>query len=182
MTILEKYYHPINKQTREVLGSIKAEYRGGTYHIPQDALRCKPLEPKEGFAVVALDDLSGTEYIEDHRGVTIYDKLNCTQSESVKDLGAIKDGFTHSQPLTKFDEWSGSAWVTNHSNKHIAEYNQVDSARRDAYREVSDPLYMEAFRKDSRGLTDEAADYRAQADAAVELIKSNIPWPEPPTN
>ncbi|PMM60635.1 hypothetical protein [Vibrio lentus] len=98
------------------------------------------------------------------------------------DVSLISDDYTEDKPLTEFDEWNGTAWITNQSNKHIAEYNQVDSARRTAYREVSDPLYMEALRKESRGLTDEAAEYRAQADAAVELIKLNLPWPAPLTN
>ncbi len=70
--------------------------------------------------------------------------------------------------------------VTNQSNKYIAEYDQVDSARRVAYREVSDPLYMEAWRKESKGLVDEAAAFRQQADAAVELIQTENPWPTPP--
>lgn len=98
------------------------------------------------------------------------------------DVSLISDDYTKDKPLTEFDEWNGTAWITNQSNKHIAKYNQVDSARRAAYRDVSDPLYMEALRKESRGLIDEAAEYRAQADAAVELIKTKFPWPEPLTN
>lgn len=177
-----KYYYPIDKQTNEVLAPVKAEYRGGIYHVPIDALLVEPLPKKDGFVVVALEDLSGTEYIEDHRGAMIYDELDSSKSETVTELGEIKEGFTSNKPTTPFDEWNGTAWITNQSNKHIAEYNQVDSARRSAYQSVSDPLYMEALRNESRGLTDEAAEYRAQADSAVELIKTKFPWPEPLTN
>lgn len=181
-----KYYYPIDKQTKEVLAPVKAEYRGGMYHMPRDALKLEPLPPKQGFAVVAVLDESGktidSEYIEDHRGTTIYDESDCTKAEVVSELGPIKDGFTKDKPVTEFDEWINNAWVTNESNKYIAEYDQVDSARRAAYREVSDPLYMEAWRKESKGLVDEATDFRQQADAAVELIQSENPWPSPPTN
>ena len=181
-----KYYYPIDKQTKEVLGPVKAEYRGGMYHIPKDALQSEPLPPKQGFAVVAVLDDSGkaidSEYIEDHRGTTIYDESDCTKSEVVSELGPIKAGFTPDKPLTIFDERIDGKWVTNESNKYIAEYDQVDRARRAAYREVSDPLYIEAWRKESKGLVDEATDFRQQADAAVELIQSEHPWPTPPPN
>lgn len=182
----KKIYYPIDKQTNEVLASVTAEYRGGMYHIPRDALQSEPLPLKQGFAVVAVLDESGkaidSEYIEDHRGTTIYDESDCTKSEVVSELGPIKAGFTSDKPLTIFDERIDSKWVTNESNKYIAEYNQVDSARRAAYREVSDPLYIEALRKESKGLVDEATDFRQQADAAVELIQVEHPWPTPPTN
>ncbi len=179
-----KYYYPIDRHTKEVLASAKAEYRGGMYHIPKDALQSEPLPSKQGFVVIAVLDESGrainSEYIEDHRGTTIYDESDCTNSGSVSELGPIKDGFTVEQPLTQFDEWTNEAWVTNQSNKYIAEYDQVDSTRRAAYREVSDPLYMEAWRKESKGLVDEAAAFRQQADAAVELIHAEHSWPTPP--
>nr|AKN38653.1 Phage tail fiber protein [Vibrio tasmaniensis] len=118
----------------------------------------------------------------EHQKVTAYLKSNGTESKEFGDKTLVTDNYTLESPSTQWDEWNGTAWVTNQSNKHIAEYNQADSARRAAYREVSDPLYMEALRQESRGLTDEAAEYRAQADAAVELIKLNLPWPEPLTN
>ncbi|RSD30710.1 hypothetical protein [Vibrio pectenicida] len=179
----DKIYYPIDKQTREILPHVNADYRGGIYHIPRDALQSEPLPPKQGFAVVAIVDdlgLASSEYTEDNRGTTIYDESDCTKSEVVSELGPIREGFTPDKPLTAFDERINDAWVTNQSNKYIVEYDQVDSARRAAYREVSDPLYMEAWRKESKGLVDEAAAFRQQADAAVELIQAEHPWPTPP--
>lgn len=179
-----KYYYPIDRKNQEVLAPVKAEYRGGIYHIPRDALQSEPLPRKQGFAVVAvLDELGkaiNSRYIEDHRGTTIYDEADCTKLEVVSVLGPIKKDFTPDKPITIFDERIDNAWVTNQSNKYIADYDQVDSARRAAYRKVSDPLYMEASRKESKGLTDEAAAFRQQADAAVELIQAEHPWPTPP--
>ncbi|WP_342356322.1 hypothetical protein, partial [Vibrio aestuarianus] len=144
----------------------------------EQALRVrKSAQPnKEGVYVV--DDV---EIVENHLGKMVYNKSDLT-SKVVDCLGSIDSNYTISKPSSMYDEWVNESWVTNQSNKHIAEYNQVDIARRAAYREVSDPLYMEALRKESRGLTDEAAEYRTQADAAVELIKLNLPWPEPLTN
>ncbi|MEZ8791423.1 hypothetical protein AB6D86_06015 [Vibrio splendidus] len=166
-------YWTIDKETREIIGAGNA----CKWNVPRNVIFIEPLPKKEGFAVVATEDLQSTEYIEDHRGITIYDKSDCTKSEMASELGPIKDGFTSDKPLTIFDEQIDGNWVTNQSNKYIAEYDQVDSARRAAYRNVSDPLYMEALRKEARGLTDDAADFRNQADAAVELIKAEFPWP-----
>lgn len=182
----QKQYWPVDWQTKEIQQAVLAEYRGGIFHIPKNALEAQPLPPKQGFAVIAVLDESGkaidSEYIENHRGITVYDESDCTKSEIVSELGPIKVGFTPDKPNTEFDERINGAWVTNESNKYIAEYDQVDNARRAAYREVSDPLYMEAWRKESKGLTDEATAFRQQADAAVELIQSDHPWPTPPTN
>ncbi|MDC5720620.1 hypothetical protein [Vibrio europaeus] len=115
-----------------------------------------------------------------HIKVTAYLKSDATKHKEFDDASLVTDEYTLEQPVTQWDEWNNDAWLTNQSNKYIAEYDQVDSARRAAYREVSDPLYMEAWRKESKGLSDEAAAFRQQADAAVELIQAEHPWPTPP--
>ncbi|MFS1922427.1 hypothetical protein [Vibrio lentus] len=111
--------------------------------------------------------------------VTAYNKQT-HESKVFDDASLVTNEYTVEKPSTQFDEWINSAWGTNQSNKYISEYDQVDSTRRAAYREISDPLYMEAWRKESKGLTDEAAAFRRQADAAVELIQAENPWPTPP--
>ncbi|WP_418114384.1 hypothetical protein RJD40_18875 [Vibrio scophthalmi] len=176
-------YWSVNETTREVfLEPIEAEFRGGKYRFPRNALLAEPLPPKQGFAVIALADLSGTEYIEDHRDIRIYNTANCNESKQVTKLGLIDEGWTSKIPATQWDEWINDDWVTNLSDKHIADYDQVDTKRRALYREVSDPLYMESYRKEKNGLLDEAADYKAQADAAVEKIQAENPWPVPPAS
>lgn len=111
--------------------------------------------------------------------VTAYHKQT-HESKVFDDESLVTDEYTLEKPSTQWDEWTNDAWVTNQSNKYIAEYDQVDSQRRAAYREVSDPLYMEAWRKESEGLADEAAAFKQQADAAVELTKDKHPWPIQP--
>lgn len=111
--------------------------------------------------------------------VTAYHKQT-HESKVFDDASLVTDEYTLEKPLTQWDEWINDAWVTNESNKYIAEYDQMDSARRAAYRNISDPLYMEAWIKESKGLTDEAVAFKQQADAAVELIKVEHPWPIQP--
>lgn len=184
-----KYYYPVDKQTREVLTAVKAEYRGGMYHIPRDALQSEPLSPKQGFAVVAILDESGkaidSEYIEDHRGVTIYNESNCTKSEFVSELGPIKEGFTTDKPTTEFDERIEQTWVTNVSHQYSAEYCQVDQARRSAYSQAVSPLLEEAHIKRNLIGTPEAItqaeNLEQQVLEARLQIQQDNPWPTPPT-
>ncbi|ODS04303.1 hypothetical protein [Vibrio scophthalmi] len=147
------------------------------WNIPRNVILVEPLPSKQGFAVVALPDLSGTEYIEDHRGIRIYNKKNCNESKIVSELGTINEGWTSKVPLTMWDEWMTDNWVTNVSDKYIDDYDSVDSTRRALYREISDPLYMESYRKKENGEIDEAVLFKAQADAAVKNIQINNPFP-----
>ncbi|NRB68758.1 MAG: hypothetical protein HRU48_15525 [Vibrio sp.] len=181
-----KYYYPIDKQTNELLPSVTAEYRGGMYHIPRDALQSEPLPPKQGFAVVAVLDESGkaidSEYIEDHRGATIYDESDCTKSEVVSELGPIKEGFTPDKPLTEFDERIEGVWQTNLSNKYIHDYAQVDATRSALYTQLTDPLESELARKQRQGKTDAVKVLSERINELEAKIKAENPYPTAPTN
>lgn len=182
----EKIYYPIDEQTKELLIPVKAKYRGGMYHIPRDALQSEPLPPKQGFAIKAVLDESGraidSEYIEDHRGTTIYNKSDCTKSEVVFELGPIKESFTHDKPLTEFDERIKGAWVTNLSNKYIHDYAQVDATRSALYTYLTDPLESELARKQRQGETDEVQVLSDRINKLEAKVKAENPYPKPPVN
>ncbi|MBU2910039.1 hypothetical protein [Vibrio splendidus] len=182
----QKYYWPIDNQTQEVLVAVKARFKGGCWHMDSTALQIEPLPSKEGFAVIATFDENGrpigSTYIEDNRDKTVYDQSNCIKSEKVTELGLILDGWTLEEPKTKFDEWIDDAWVTNKSNQHIAEYNQVDNVRRSQYVQMCDPLFAEANIKRLQGFEDDARAIEAQALAARDKIQTENPWPTPPAN
>jgi hypothetical protein len=63
------------------------------------------------------------------------------------------------------------------SDAYIVEYDEVDSKRRALYTQMSDPLYFEAYRAKDDGDISKYEDFKAQADAAVDKIKSENPWP-----
>ncbi|MFA0690630.1 hypothetical protein [Vibrio splendidus] len=179
----QKYYWPIDSQTKEVLAAVKANFKGGCWHIDSTALQDEPLSPKKGFAVIAAFDEQGkpigSEYIEDHRDTIIYDHDDCIKSKVITELGEIKDGWTEQKPATRFDEWISGAWVTNESNQHIAEFNQVDEVRRGLYHQICDPLIAEAQMKRLQGFEIEAIEIEAQAVAARGKIQEENPWPIP---
>ncbi|WP_418114560.1 hypothetical protein RJD40_20730 [Vibrio scophthalmi] len=179
-----KQYWPVDGQTKEIKQAVLAEYRGGFFHIPQNALEVHPLPPKEGFAVIAILDDSGkainSEYIEDHRNTRIYDESDCTKSEVVFELGPIKDGYTQTKPLTDFDEWINNTWVTNESNKYIYDYALNDAKREVLYRQLTDTLEIEYARKVRQGKTGDALILSERIDELESKIKADNPWPIPP--
>nr|WP_217702166.1 hypothetical protein [Vibrio ostreicida] len=172
------------------MAAVRAQYRGGMFHIPKDALQCEPLAPKAGFAVVAVLNQSGqafeTQYVEDHRQLTIYDQADSARSQVVSELGPIESGFTSEKPETEFDEWVNGAWVTNVKNQYITQYNQVDDRRRAAYQNMVAPLTDEAYIKRHLIQTAEAIvdaeQLEKQALAARLKIQAENPWPAPLTD
>lgn len=183
---MTQFYYQYDKLTKVLIHKPISAYIGSKLpQIPRDALTVVPLPKKEGFAVIASEfDAShkphGTMYIEDHRGKIIYNQMSCSKSETVTELGEIKDGWTELKPSTQFDEWLNGAWVTNQSNKYIAEYNHVDDVRRGLYSQICDPLKSEAIDKADDGYNDEANALKRQAREAKKKIQAEHPWPTPP--
>ncbi len=98
------------------------------------------------------------------------------------DASLITQGYTQEKPATQWDEWINDAWVTNESDKYIAEYDQIDNVRRSQYVQVCDPLFAEANIKRLQGFEDDARAIEAQALAARAKIQTENPWPTPPAN
>lgn len=169
----------INKETREIIGSGDTD----KWNMPRNVLLVEPLPPKEGFAVVANADLSGTEYIADHRDKTIYNKSNPLKSKQVKDLGDIEEGWTLTQPPHQYVTWSEALddWQVDAQAKYEAEYQQVNDTRESLYVQMVDRLNNEAkMIRRVEGDEAKAAEYEAQADAAYKKIRADNPWPELP--
>jgi hypothetical protein len=184
----EKYYWPVNLKTHEVTQTaIKAEWIGGIYAIPVDALQEKPLPSKSGYAVIASGyDDNGTphssEYIEDHREETIYHTSDCTRTQVIAELGQIPNGWTDSPPQTEFDQWTAGAWITNLETQYAAAYQQVNETRRLLYTQQVDPLMQEAAVKTLQDKPAEADALHTQALAMRAQIQTDHPWPEKPNS
>ena len=145
------------------------------FTLPEKHTFIEPPEKEEGFAVRLID--GQWKQIDDNRDKTIYNCEDCTQSEVEEKLGSIKEGFTLNEPLTLYDEWIENQWVTNQSNKHIADFNQIDETRRGLYSRACDPLIAEANIKRLQGDEQAALDMEAQALAARVVIQNDHPWP-----
>ncbi|WP_295894140.1 hypothetical protein [uncultured Vibrio sp.] len=180
-----KYYWPIDGQTKEVQLPIEAKFRGGMWHIPNNALLVEPTKGKDGYAVIAILDENGkptgSRVIEDHRSTAIYHVLNCLEFKSVTELGPIEDGWTLEKPANQYDKWLNDQWVTDEQAKYEAELINVSNTRQALYQTMVDPLNKEAAMiRRVDGDEAKALANEAQADAAYLKIRSENPWPVNP--
>ncbi|EKO3474984.1 hypothetical protein NTH41_003734 [Vibrio fluvialis] len=172
-------YWTVDKETREVVGSGDTD----KWNMPRHVLLVEPLPEKEGYAIIAKSDLSGTEYVVDHRGKVIYNKAKPTESKQVKDLGEIEDGWTLTKPPHQYFTWSEEIndWKVDNQAKYEAEIQQVTNTRESLYVQIVDRLNNEAkMIRRVEGDEVKAAEYEAQADAAYLKIREDYPWPEAP--
>ncbi|HBV7996253.1 TPA: tail fiber assembly protein, partial [Citrobacter freundii] len=74
-------------------------------------------EPEKGFAYI----WNGRSWdaVPDYRGMTAYIKESGA-GVTVRDIGELAETLTLIKPLTPFDKWDGSEWVTDIEAQRIA--------------------------------------------------------------
>ncbi|MEY8616204.1 tail fiber assembly protein [Citrobacter amalonaticus] len=98
-------------KTREYL-SVSVEFLAVGVGIPANSCTDAPVDDKDGFAVCRATSLDGWEYVIDHRSETVYD-TETGQPVEINGLGDYPDNMTTIKPLTPYDRWNGSEWVTD---------------------------------------------------------------------
>lgn len=100
-----------DSETREYL-STAVEFLAVGVGIPANSCTDAPVDDKDGFAVCRTASFDGWEYVADHRGETVYD-TETGQPVEITGLGDYPASVTTSKPLTHYDRWNGSEWVTD---------------------------------------------------------------------
>ncbi|MBW9592528.1 tail fiber assembly protein [Citrobacter freundii] len=98
-------------ETREYLTS-SIEFLAVGVGIPANSCTDSPVDAKDGFAVCRAVSLDGWGYVIDHRGETVYD-TDTGQPVEITGLGDYPENVTTIEPLTPYDRWNGSEWVTD---------------------------------------------------------------------
>lgn len=98
-------------ETREYL-STSAEYLAVGVGIPANSCTDVPVDEKAGFAICRTASFDGWEYVTDHRGETVYD-TQTGQPVEITELGDYPVSVTTIRPLTPYDRWNGSEWITD---------------------------------------------------------------------
>ncbi len=114
----EQTVYNFTADTREY-HSASVEYLAIGVGIPANAAIDAPLAAKAGFAVCRKADLSGWEYVADHRGETVYDITSGKQKQLDK-LGDYPADVTPLAPESAYDQWDGSKWVTDTTARQAA--------------------------------------------------------------
>ncbi|QUR75541.1 tail fiber assembly protein [Klebsiella pneumoniae] len=98
-------------ETREYLTS-SVEFLAVGVGIPANSCTDAPVDEKPGFAICRTVGFDGWGYVVDHRGETVYD-TETGQPVEITELGDYPESVTTIEPLTPYDRWNGSKWVTD---------------------------------------------------------------------
>lgn len=96
------------------------EYLAVGVGIPAASCTDAPGEAKAGYANCRTAELSGWEYVADHRGEDVFSTETGTLV-TITLLGDYPEGTTTLAPSTQYDTWNGSEWVTDTQAQHTAE-------------------------------------------------------------
>ena len=113
--------------TREYL-STSAEYLAVGVGIPANSCTDVPVDEKAGFAICRAASLDGWDYVTDHRGETVYD-TQTGQPVEITELGDYAATVTTIKPLTPYDRWNGSAWVTDKDAQKEGQITEVEQKK-----------------------------------------------------
>lgn len=100
-----------DSETREYLAS-SVEFLTVGVGIPANSCTDAPPDNKAGFAICRAASCDGWEYVTDHRSETVYD-TETGQPVEMTALGDYPASVTTVAPLTAYDCWNGSEWVTD---------------------------------------------------------------------
>ncbi len=90
--------------------------------IPASSYIDAPPAAQPGYAVCRVGTV--WQQVEDHRGATAYN-VTTRAPLVVQSLGALDDSLTLIAPGTAYDQWNGTAWVTDIVAQKNAEINEA---------------------------------------------------------
>ncbi|EOX5481452.1 TPA: tail fiber assembly protein [Escherichia coli] len=172
--------------TREYISS-STEYLPVGVGVPGNSCVDAPISKKGGFAVCRTADLTGWEYVVDHRGEIIY-STETGESKEITSLGNYPENTTTIAPLTPYDKWDGEKWVTDTEAQHSAAVGVAEVQRQSlvdaAMSSISlIQLKLQAGRKLTQAETTRLNAVLDYIDAVTTTDTSTAPeinWPIPP--
>ncbi|EOC6881261.1 tail fiber assembly protein [Escherichia coli] len=172
--------------TREYIG-LAVEYLPVGVGVPGNSCVDAPISKKDGFAVCRTADLTGWEYVADHRGEIIY-STETGESKEITAPGDYPENTTTIAPLTPYDEWDGEKWVTDTVAQHSAAVGAAEAQRQSlidtAMASISlIQLKLQAGRNLTQAETarlNAALDYIDAVEATDTSTAPDVIWPELP--
>lgn len=108
-----------DSQTRAYL-SQSTEYLPVDIGNPANACTDKTLAAKGGYVVCRNSELTGWEYLADHRGETVWN-LKTGALLEITAPGDYPTDTTIYPPSTPYDKWNGECWVMDETGQKAAE-------------------------------------------------------------
>lgn len=121
--------------SREFIGTEEVYIHIGV-GLPAFSCLEEPPVQTEYQVAVRSDDNSSWSVTDDYRGITVYD-IQTPASHVITEPGPIPDTVTRLVPLTPYDKWDGSAWVTDADQQHAADVAAAESQKKNMINQVS---------------------------------------------
>ncbi|GCO40069.1 tail fiber assembly protein [Escherichia coli] len=175
-----------NGETMEFT-SASLEYLPVGVGVPGNSCVDAPISKKDGFAVCRTADLTGWEYVADHRGETIYSTAT-GKPVTISQLGEYPEGTTTIAPLTPYDKWDGEKWVTDTEAQYSAAVDAAEIQRQSLIDAAMASISLIQLKlRAGRNLTqaetarlNAALDYIDAVMATDTSTAPNVIWPELP--
>lgn len=175
-----------NGETMEFISS-SVEYLPFGVGVPGNSCIDAPGGKRDGFAIRRNTDLTGWEYVADHRGEIVYN-TETGESKEITALGDYPENTTTIAPLTPYDKWDGEKWVTDTEAQHSAAVDAAEAQRQSlidaAMASISlIQLKLQAGRKLTQAETTRLNAVLDYIDAVTATDTSTAPdviWPELP--
>lgn len=171
--------------THELLGPCDA-YTDETHEILPFHTEKKPLDKRQGFAVVFNEQNQEWEYQEDHRGLVLFDTKN-RQSVTLEKLGKVPEYLTSSTPKSEFDVWDGEKWVKDVEAENLAKRHKLEGIKQqklyDATIEIAplqDAIDLDMATEEEKKRLIAWKKYRVLVNRTDTSTADNIVWPEKP--
>ncbi|HCI6722597.1 TPA: tail fiber assembly protein [Klebsiella variicola subsp. variicola] len=168
--------------TREFIGSEAVYIHVGVGLPAFSCLDEPPVQNEYQVAVRSEDNLSWY-VIDDYRGTIVYDTQTLA-SHVVTEPGPIPDTLTRSVPLTPYDKWDGSTWVTDVKAQHAADVALADMQKKTLIAQASEDISILQDAVSLNIATDEEKSrlvslqtYRVLLSRVDTSLSPNIIWP-----
>ncbi|HDZ1740119.1 tail fiber assembly protein [Raoultella terrigena] len=168
--------------SREFIGTEETYIHIG---VGLPAFSCLEEPPVQSEYQVAIrsDDNSAWSVTEDYRGITVYD-IQTLASRVITEPGPIPDTVTRSVPLTPYDKWDGSAWVTDADAQHAADVAVADMQKTELINQASahisilqDAVALNMETEEEKTRLSSLQAYRVLLNRVDTSLAPNIAWP-----
>ena len=175
-----------NGETREYISS-SVEYLPFGVGVPGNSCVDAPISKKDGFAVCRTADLTGWEYVADHRGEIVF-STETGESKEITALGDYPENTTTIAPLSPYDKWDGEKWVTDTEAQHSAAVDAAEAQRQSLIDAAMASISLIQLKlQTGRNLTqaetarhNAALDYIDAVTATDTSTAPDVIWPELP--
>ncbi|EQA8340073.1 tail fiber assembly protein [Klebsiella oxytoca] len=162
------------------------EYLAVGVGLPAFSYADKPELPGDGLALVRSADEKQWETIADYRGQTAYN-TETGQPEIIAFLGELPGSLTLQAPVTAYDKWDGSQWVTDTAAQHADEVATAEQQKQDLLAEAQQQitgwqteLQLGIISDDDRASLIIWINYIKSVQAVDTSTAPDITWPDKP--